>query len=66
MKTALDLTITCRYSRKLPAAQEEEARHLLESVAQQLAGGGMLTGESPNLELDFWEVKVRRTPRREK
>jgi hypothetical protein len=66
MKTSLDLTISCRYSRKLTPSETAEARHILESVARHLADGGMLTGESPTLELDSWRVRVRRTPRRAK
>jgi len=66
MKTSLDLTISCRYSRKLTPIETAQARHILQSVARHLADGGMLTGESPALELDSWKVRVRPTPRRAK
>jgi len=68
MNTSLDLVITCRYNRKLNAAELEEAKRILRNAAEHLAGEGTLTGESLTgtnlLELNGWDAKVMRTPKR--
>ena len=68
MNTSLDLVITCRYSRKLNAADLEEANRILRQAAEHLAGEGLLTGEALTgtnlLELNGWDAKVKHSPRR--
>jgi hypothetical protein len=68
MNTSLDLVITCRYTRKLHAADLEKAQHILRQAAEHLAGEGLLTGEALTgtnlLELHGWDAKVKRSPRR--
>lgn len=68
MNTSLDLVITCRYTRKLNAADLEEANRILRQAAEHLAGEGLLTGEALTgtnlLELNGWDAKVKRSPRR--
>ena len=68
MNTSLDLVITCRYSRKLNAADLEEANRILRQAAEHLAGEGLLTGEALTgtnlLELNGWDSKVKHSPRR--
>ena len=68
MNTSLDLVITCRYTRKLNAADLKEAKRILRQAAEHLAGEGLLTGEALTgtnlLELNGWDAKVKRSPRR--
>jgi hypothetical protein len=62
MNTALDLSIRCKYTRKLSAEELSEAKRILQAAAQFLADRGMLTGESVTgsdvLELDSCSFKV--------
>ena len=68
MNTSLDLVITCRYTRKLNAADLKEAKRILRQAAEHLAGEGLLTGESLTgtnlLGLNGWDAKVKHSPRR--
>jgi hypothetical protein len=64
MNTVLDLTIRCRYSRKLTRSEETLAREKLKMCAEYLAGAGLLTGEEPELELASWKQSVKQAPAR--
>jgi hypothetical protein len=52
----------------LNAADLEKAKHILRQAAEHLAGEGLLTGEALTgtnlLELNGWDAKVKRSPRR--
>jgi hypothetical protein len=64
MNTVLDLTIRCRYNRKLTRAEEALARQKLTLAAEHLADAGLLTGEEAELELASWKQSVKRASTR--